>query len=80
MSKPRDKRTPATDAAKTPKAPPPAPARPMEGGQLTKDPQRSSFIEKLDKMANRPFLEGDYMPGPIEGTDVKDRAPKHPKP
>jgi len=73
---------------KRPKNPPvrrspasgPARVKVTDDAQLTKRPDRAGWIEKLDRMANRPFLEGDYIPGAVPGTDVKDRAPKHPKP
>lgn len=52
----------------------------LDDGQLTKRPDRARWVETLDRLANRPILEGDYLPGPIAGTDAKNRSPKHPKP
>ena len=76
----RKRKRPTNSPAQRRSATGPARAKVVDDAQLTKRPDRAAWIEKLDRMANRPFLEGDYIPGPVPGTDIKDRAPKHPKP
>jgi hypothetical protein len=52
------------------------PQRKAAGAETPKDARvpdaggrapREGLIERIDRMANRPFLQGDYMPGEIRG-------------
>jgi hypothetical protein len=33
---------------------------------------RGNWIDKVDRLARRPLMEGDYMPGPIQRTGDED--------
>jgi hypothetical protein len=71
---PRPRKPDAREAARNARAratKPPAPAR-----------RRAGLIEKVDRLAQRPFLEGDYQPGAVRPRGPEgecDAGPRRPR-